>query len=67
MNNPYATQSQTEARIAARIGNDDRFRRALRLDNPNMWGEKRAHHEVVPGDGFIPTPVYAATFHPRVS
>ena len=60
MNNPYATQSQIEARIASRLDNPERIRRALRLDNPHMWGERRAKPDPFDGEGFIPTPNYVA-------
>ena len=39
MNNPFATQTQTEQRMAARLTDPEKMRRALRLDNPNMWGD----------------------------
>ena len=57
MNSPYATQSQIEARIAARLSNPDRLRRALRLDNPHMWGERKAKDDPI-AEAHIPTPVY---------
>ena len=60
MNNPYATQTQIEARIAARLSNPDRLRRALRLDNPHMWGERKAKDDPAP-EAHIPTPTYRAT------
>lgn len=58
MNSPYATQTQIEARIAARLPNPDRLRRALRLDNPHMWGERRAKDDPVWANSSIPTPLY---------
>ena len=58
MNNPYATQTQIEARIAARLSSPERIRRALRLDNPHMWGERRAKDERVGANDAIPTPLY---------
>lgn len=57
MNSPYATQTQIEARIAARLSNPDRLRRALRLDNPHMWGERKAKDDPI-AEAHIPTPVY---------
>ena len=60
MNNPYATQTQIEARIAARLSNPERIRRALRLDNPHMWGERKAKDDPA-AEGHIPTPTYRAT------
>lgn len=59
MNNPYATQTQIEARIAARLASPERIRRALRLDNPRMWGN-RAGAAPTRADR-IPTPTYRAT------
>lgn len=41
--NPYMTQTEFEARLgerAHRIGRPDLLRKALRLDNPHMWGER---------------------------
>lgn len=58
MNSPFATQTQTEARIASRLTDPEKIRRALRLDNPHMWGEKRSKPDVFGADGFIPTPAY---------
>ena len=57
MNNPYATQSQIEQRIAARLASPERIRRALRLDNPFMHGTRTADDpgRIDPAD--IPTPV----------
>ena len=60
MNSPYATQTQIEARIAARLSNPDRLRRALRLDNPHMWGERKAKDDPI-DEARIPTPTYRAT------
>ena len=57
VNSPYATQTQIEARIAARLSNPDRLRRALRLDNPHMWGERKAKDDPI-AEAHIPTPVY---------
>lgn len=58
MNNPYATQSQIEARIAARLSSPDRLRRALRLDNPHMWGERKAKDDRLGANDAVPTPLY---------
>lgn len=59
MNSPFATQTQIESRIAARLESPERIRRALRLDNPNMWGDV-AH--AAPGRADrLPTPTYPAT------
>ena len=58
MNSPYATQTQIEARIASRLSSPERIRRALRLDNPFMWGERRAKDERVGANDAIPTPLY---------
>ena len=58
MNNPYATQTQIEARIASRLASPERIRRALRLDNPHMWGERKAKDDRVGANDMIPTPLY---------
>lgn len=57
MNSPYATQTQQEQRIASRIGDADKLRRALRLDNPFMWGVRRAKDDPI-AEAHIPTPTY---------
>ena len=57
MNNPYATQTQIEARIASRLNNPDKLRRALRLDNPHMFGIWAEHAPGHP-DSRLPTPAY---------
>lgn len=59
MNNPYMTQTQTEQRIASRLADPKKLRRALRLDNPNMWG-RDAHAAPTRADR-IATPTYPAT------
>ena len=60
MNNPYATQTQIEARIAARLNNADKFRRALRLDNPHMWGSDPVDIYTPNRRDELPTPTYQA-------
>lgn len=57
MNSPYATQTQIEARIASRLADPERIRRALRLDNPFMWGERKAKGDPV-AEAYIPTPTF---------
>lgn len=58
MNNPYATQTQIEERIASRLSSPEKIRRALRLDNPQMWGERRAKDDPPYANSAIPTPLY---------
>lgn len=58
MNSPYATQTQIEARIASRLADPEKIRRALRLDNPHMWGARKAKDDPFAGEGFIPTPTF---------
>lgn len=58
MNNPYMTQTQTEARIASRLDSPEKIRRALRLDNPFMWGERTADGNHIISREDIPTPLY---------
>ena len=60
MNNPYATQTQIEARIAARLNNPDKLRRALRLDNPHMWGPDPVDIYTPNRRHELPTPTYQA-------
>src|SRR5690606_25187074 len=47
-----------EARIASRLASPERIRRALRLDNPHMWGERKAKDEAAGANDAIPTPLY---------
>lgn len=58
MNSPYATQTQIEARIASRLSSPERIRRALRLDNPFMWGVEVADDSRTISREDIPTPLY---------
>lgn len=58
MNSPYATQTQQEQRIAARLDSPEKIRRALRLDNPHMWGVRRAKDDPAWANSSIPTPLY---------
>lgn len=57
MNNPFMTQTQIERRHAARLDSPRRLRRALRLDNPQMWGERMAPRQAFEADE-LPTPLY---------
>jgi len=63
MNSPYMTQTQRENVLAARAaaaGAPDRIRRALRLDNPHMWGERTGPIPLKSERDLIPTPHYTA-------
>lgn len=60
MNNPYMTQTQTEARIAARLDSPEKIRRALRLDNPFMYGVDTGDIPTVADRHILPTPTYTA-------
>lgn len=61
MNSPYATQTQQEQRIASRLNSPEKIRRALRLDNPHMWGQRATDIPTVDERDLIPTPTYPAT------
>lgn len=64
MNNPHMTQTQRESTLAARAaaaGDPERIRRTLRLDNPHMWGARRAKEDPLDAEGHIPTPVFHAS------
>jgi len=54
------TQRQIEARIAARVQSPEKLRRVLRLDNPQMHGDRIARDIAGIEPGTIPTPEYAA-------
>lgn len=58
MNNPHMTQTQAEQRIASRLASPEKIRRAFRLDNPFMWGERKAKDDPAWANSGIPTPLY---------
>src|SRR5690606_6426800 len=61
MNNPYATQTQIEARIASRLASPERIRRALRRAVPHVWRERKAKHERAGANDASPTPLCETT------
>ena len=58
MNSPYMTQRQIEARIASRVQSPEKLRRLLRLDNPQMHGDRIARDPLGIESAPLPTPRY---------
>jgi len=52
------TQRQIEARIASRVQSPEKLRRLLRLDNPQMHGDRIARDPLGIESAPLPTPRY---------